>query len=475
MSRSILQRLPASIAFGSGRALTVAIEFGTTIYLMRLLGPEPFGLVAMATGLIVAFGVFGDAGAGSSLVSDRHPSSSRVGSASLIAFAIGTTAMLVALACTPLVVHFYGEKRLTMIWVIVCLTIWISAMSSVPNSLAQRQQRFWLMAWAPFFGTAGASVVALLLTRVLQNYWPIVVFQVMGSALCFAAMWLLVRPKLGWPSKQDIREVFHFGRGLVGFDLLNVLNRYADKVIIGFFLGTQALGFYQLAYKVLMIPLREIGSVINSLAYPRLSSLAPNWKQVGLGLSHVMRDVAMFTTPISLGIALAAPEIITVVFGTAWMGALVPLQVLALLGVVQAPFTQIGLAFTVSRNTDEMARWGMLSTPAIVLSFLAGIPWGIEGVAIAYSATFIALLIPMMRIGASVLGVSPWLLATGGFGGIGIGAVVALPLIGTYFMAKALGYNDFTVLVSTILVGALSEATLYFFAMRSRRITPAAW
>jgi len=470
-----LVAMPASIAVGSGRALTVAIEFATTIYLMRLLGPEPFGLIAMATGLLVAFAVFKDAGAGSSLVSDRHLTDSRVGAASLIAFLFGIGAMLIALACTPLVVDFYGDERLTPIWIIVCLALWIAPMSSLPNSLAQRQHRFWLISWVPLIGAIGASASALLLVQVRQDYWPILAFQVVGGVLSFIALWLFVRPKLARPSRQDVREVFHFGRGLVGFDALNILNRYADNVIIGFFLGSHALGLYLLAYKVLMVPLQEIGGLISTLAYPRLSRLAPQWQEIGLGLSHVMRDVGVFATPLCLGIALAAPELISVVFGSAWMGALIPLQVLALLGIFQAPFARIGLAYTVSRNTGEMARWAMLSTPAIVLSFITGIPWGIEGVAIAYAATSVALLLPLLRIGAAVLGVSPWLLAKGGFKGIAIGCLGSLPLVATYFAAKGAAWDDLTVLVLTVVAGAVSEACMYVYRMRNRDRHSVAW
>jgi len=460
---------------GSGRVLTVAIEFATSIYLMRLLGPEPFGLVAMATSLIVAFDAFKHAGAGSSLVSDKHLTDSKVGAASLIAFGFGTAATVTGLACTPLVVRFYGEERLATIWIIVCLTLWITAMISIPNSLAQRRQRFWLMAWVPLIGAVGASATALLLAQVRQDYWPILTFQVMGSAFVLAPLWLLVRPKLRWPGRKDLREVFHFGKGVIGFDVLNVLNRYADNVIIGFFLGSQALGLYLLAYKVLMVPLQEIGGLVKTLAYPRLSRLAPQWEKVGLGLAQVMREVAMFATPLCLGIALAAPELINVVFGTAWMDALVPLQVLALLGIVQAPFAQVGLAYPVSRKTGEMARWGMLYTPPIVLSFIVGIPWGIAGVAIAYAATFTALLLPMVRLAASALDVSPWLLARGGLAGIGIGCIASLPLVVTYWISKAAAMDDQITLALTIIAGALSEICQYIFIMHHRGRQHAAW
>lgn len=471
----LVHLLPASSALGSGRALRIAIEFATTAYLMRILGPSPFGLVAMATGLMVAFSVFKDAGAGSSLVSDPELSPAKTGAALLVSGAMGVATMLVSLACTPLVVRFYGEPQLALIWVVVSVALLVTALSSVPASLIQRQQRFWLMGWIPLLSTVVAAVTALLLLRWRHDFWPVLIFQVVGSLSGLVLMWAWLRPDIARPSRQHVREVFHFGRGLVGFDALNVLNRYADNVIVGFFLGSHALGLYLLAYKALMMPLREIGGVVGGIAYPRLSRLAADLPQVGQGLAGVMRDVAVFSTPLCLGIAVAAPDLIDVVFGEAWRGALVPLQVLALLGVMQTPFSQTGLAYTVSRQTGQMARWGALSTPAIVCSFVAGIPWGIEGVAIAYACTSLALLLPLLRISASVLTVSPWVLARGGFSGIGIGALLALPLLITYGLAKQAGMSSLTVLVLTIAVGAVSELGAYMVSIRRRRRRPAAW
>jgi len=463
------------MAVGSGRALSLTIEFTITIYLMRALNPELFGLIAMATSILVGFAVLKDAGAGASLVSDAKITDERVGAATLISLEFGLGAALIALAATPIVVRFYGEPRLEIIWIVSCLPLLMAPMSSIPISMLQRGQRFWLMSWLPLVAILIAAITAYTVVQYRNDFWPILAFQAIGGILGPIVLWLVVHPGMRWPSRQDMRHVFRFGRGMIGFDVLNVLNRNADNVIIGYFLGSYVLGLYLLAYKVLMIPLREIGGVVGRLAYPRLSSLAPDWHAVGRGLSEVMRDVAMFATPLCLGIAIAAPELITVVFGGNWMGGLVPLRVLALLGIVQAPFAQIGLAYTVSRQTGEMARWGMLSTPVIVLSFFAGIPWGIGGVAVSYSLTWIALLIPMLRIGARVLCVSPWLLARGGCIGISIGVLATLPVFLVYWFGHIAGFSPRTLLATTIAAGALAELALYIQSIRLRQRKAAAW
>ena len=470
-----LSGLPSSVAVGSGRAAVVVIEFATIIYLMRQLGPEPFGLVAMAMAIIVAFEVFSESGAGASLVSDRQLNKEGIGAAFIIAAGLGMLLMLVALICTPLVVSFYGDPRLEIIWIISCVIMGLSSLLTIPKSLALREQRFWLLSWGAAFAQFVAAIAAIALAQEQQDFWPIVLYHAMATAMRLVFFFIFVRLHMRRPAKEDLVRVFHFGRGLVGANLLSTASRYADKVVIGRVLGEQALGLYMLSYRVLMLPLREVGSLIGILAYPRLSNMAPDWSAVGRGLGAVMRDVALFATPFCIGMAVAAPELIMVVFGEAWMGALVPLQVLALLGIVQAPFEQSGMAYTVSRNTGEMFRWFLLSTPAIVLSFFAGLPWGISGVAIAYALTWIALLVPMLRIAASVLDFSPMFLAREGLIGIALGAVMSLPLLIVYVVAKLLEISPLMVLSFTIAAGALTELALYIYVVPRRRRISAAW
>ena len=470
-----LSGLPSSVAVGSGRAVVVAIEFATIIYLMRQLGPEPFGLVAMAMAIIVAFEVFSESGAGASLVSDRQLNEKGIGAAFVIAAGLGMLLMLVALACTPLVVSFYGDPRLEIIWIISCVIMGSSALLAIPKSLALREQRFWLLSWGAAFAQLVAAIAAITLAQERQDFWPIVLYHAMAGAMRLIFFFIFVRFHMRFPAKEDLIHVFRFGRGLVGANLLGTASRYADKVVIGRVLGEQALGLYMLSYRVLMLPLREVGSLIGVLAYPRLSNMAPDWSAVGKGLGAVMRDVALFATPFCIGMAVAAPELIMVVFGEAWMGALVPLQVLALLGIVQATFEQSGMAYTVSRNTGEMFRWSLLSTPAIVLSFFAGLPWGISGVAIAYALTWVALLIPMLRIAASVLDFSPMFLAKEGLTGVVLGALLSLPLLIVYVGAKSLAMSPLIVLSSTIVVGVLTELTLYLYVVSRRRRISSAW
>ena len=469
MVKKLSNHLPSSVGLGSGRLFTIGIEFGTMIYLMRQLGPEPFGLVAMVMSLIVMLRILQDGGSGAFLISDRVSDSSRVGATFIVALIYSGVATLIALVCTPLVTWFYGDVRVGEIWIVVSLLIVVTSISTVPVSIAQKEQRFLLVAWMPALPVLVAAIVAITLSFSRNDYWPIIIYHVVVALLTLLVSWLVIRPRISWPKRLDLRDVFHFSKGFLTFQFLNVLNRNADDILIGRFLGSQALGLYGFAYRMLTLPLRRIGGTISTLAHPRLASLAPNWDAVGHGLAEVMRETALFVTPVCIGIALAAPELIQIVVGEAWLGALIPLQVFALLGIYQTPSSMLGLAYLVSQDTSRMAKWAFISTPIIILSFFIGLPWGIEGVAFAYAIASFALLWPMVKMAASVLHVEPRILLNGGLSGIAKGVLISIPLSVTYGITSFLALQPLVILSSTIAVGAMTELVLYFRVIRLRR------
>ncbi len=448
------------------RVVGLTVEVGATAILMRKLGPAPFGLVAMATSLVVAFGVLADAGVGTSLVSDRRFDEHRVAAATVLSAAVGVLMGLVALAATPLVVGFYGDPRIAVVWQLSCVLLAVTTLASVPTAIAQRHEQFWVMGWTPVVASTLAAASALMLAQVRTDFWPILLRQAVTAIVAVIAMWCLVRPRMRRPRRADFAEVYRFSRGLVGFNFLNILNRHADNVIVGRALGEQALGFYMLAYNFLMLPLTQIGGIIRGVAYPRLSRMAPRWQEVGEGLAALMRYVAMFATPLFLGMALAAPEIVLVIFGQVWTPSILPLRVLALLAIYQAPFALSGLAYIVTRKTDVMARWGAIATPVILMSFFVGLPWGITGVAIAYALASLALAWPLTRVVASVLEVPPALFARAALWGGATGLVGAIPVLLVYACAKALGFSAAAVLGVSVMAGLLGEVLLLVGVMR---------
>ncbi|MGE0706804.1 MAG: oligosaccharide flippase family protein [Planctomycetota bacterium] len=458
--------LGSAAVLSAARFAAVAINFGVSAYLMRRLGPGPFGLVGMANGLMTIVSAVGDAGLRDALVAEREACPRRTGAALVASVALAATLLLLTLASAPLVVAFYQREEVLWPWLAAGLTVTLHLLAVVPVGLAWRAERFRLMAGVGLLGAVVAAAAALPLSHARGDVWPILAWQGASPLVLSLALWLAIRPRVAWPDRAALSGLWSFSRGVLGSQALTVLERNADDVVIGRFLGERALGHYTLCYRVLTMPLTLISDVFTTVAYPRLAREVDR-ARTARALGGLLYAVALLSTPLALGVALAAPELLEVVFGLAWAEALVPLRLLALLGIVAGPARLLGLAYRAARDTDALARWGLLSAPFVVGSFFLGLPWGVAGVAGAYALVSLLLFPWNARHAARSLGqpTAPLLRETAR--GVALGALASLGMLAACLGARALGAPAWGVLLATVGAGALTELLVL------RRVEPA--
>lgn len=453
---------------GAGRFLALAVDFTVSAYLMRVLGPNPFGLVAMADGLLVVVGSVGDAGIGASLVSDRDRSPSRVMAAYTMTFAVGGVVAGLMLLATPLVTALYGTEAVRTPWMVLATLFSIALIQSVSHALLQVERRFAMLGMLQLATAVIAGAAAVLVAQTHHDVWPILVRRVMASAAGLALLTLAAHPRLHWPRLSDITAITQFGAGVTGFNLLNALNRNADNILIGRFLGEGALGLYAFAYRVLLFPLGQLGGLVGTVAYPHLSRHLPDLRRAADELAGVMAGLGRAVTPAAVGVALVAPELISVVFGRQWMDAVGPFRVLALLAIYQTPYAQIGLAYTVSRRTGLMARWAVIATPVLLASFVLGLHWGILGVAVCYALASTALAPAMVGLAAKALGCPMRTLVLPALRAIGGSLLASIPLVLATVVLRALGSSPTVLLAEITLFGIATEVWVVSRALKPR-------
>jgi len=212
-----------------------------------------------------------------------------------------------------------------------------------------------------------------------------------SGATAIAAWGLISVPvqEVGRPTSVDrdaLRDLFRFGRSLVGINVLNYLARNVDNALIGKFLGAQALGYYALAYRLLLFPLQNISWALGRALFPALVRMSDS-EQVRLGYRRVVEGIATVAFPMMIGMAIVAPELIHLLYGPQWERVVFPARVLCGVGALQAIGTTIGPLCLSQGRPDVLLRWNLLFTPAVVGGIALGLRWGIEGVALAYAST----------------------------------------------------------------------------------------
>ena len=139
----------------------------------------------------------------------------------------------------------------------------------------------------------------------------------------------------GFPIKR-FRELFLFGANILGGNFVDFLSVHSDDFLIGYFLGSVALGYYTLAYNLLIVTTDLLISVPNAVAFHS----CPVFNQILPGANRAFCQVILLQSivafPIFLGIAALSSEVMIQLYGTPWLASIPVLQLLMLIGIVRS-------------------------------------------------------------------------------------------------------------------------------------------
>lgn len=397
---SIKGQAVAGIKWASaGQVGQQILQFGTSIVLARLLSPSDFGLVAMAMVVVGFLSLFKDLGTASAIIQHKNPSETLLSSIFWTNMMVGSVGMAALLGTAPLIAVFYKEARVTAILQVLSVIFVASAISIVPKSLLERNLAFRTVTKIETGAMAVGCAIGIASALLGAGVWSIVFRAIAEAVLSAALLWAFaryrVRMSFDW---QELKTVGSYSLNLTGFNVVNYFARNADYILIGRFLGPQNLGYYTLAYRIMLYPLQNISYVIGRVMFPVFSQIQQENERFQRGYLRVTSAIAFVSLPMMLGLmGLSEPFVLTV-FEEKWRPVILLITILAPVGMLQSILTTVGTIYQAKGRTDRMLQWGVAAGLLTVLAFVVGLPWGIVGVAVAYATANLILAYPGFAI-----------------------------------------------------------------------------
>jgi PST family polysaccharide transporter len=218
-----------------------------------------------------------------------------------------------------------------------------------------------------------------------HGVWALVAQQLVTVTLNTALLMRVSPGRLkGRPDIPSIKRVLTYGKSITGFSLVNFCIRNGDNFLIGRYAGTEALGAYSLAYKLMMVPLQTVASIACRISFPELSRLQERGEPLKERYLVLTRQIAILAFPIMAALAIYSDFLIATFFGTKWDNTPGLLAILAGAGLVQTAIFPVGQLYLIRGRPGLMFKVTAVMGVITVLAFVAGIPWGALGVAVAY-------------------------------------------------------------------------------------------
>lgn len=384
------------------QALRFCLLLGSQVLLARLLNPEDFGIVAMVAPILGFVTVMADLGIVQSIVQRPVLTLAQLNSVfwlnNFLSFAMSLLLMLSA----PLLAAFYGEPRLIPVTIALAGLVAITGLSMQQMALLNRTMRFKAIAVAETVSQAIGLVVSGVSAWKGFGYWSLVMGQAATSVTTGAIVWGASSWRPNRPALQpEAFAMLRFGGNITVSNVAMYLNTVVDNVVIGYWLGTVALGFYDRAWKLVVMPLTQLMAPINRVAIPALTRVVEDPERYRRAFSQMLPLLLIVSLP-GLAIAIvAAQPLIEFLFGRKWLDV-APVFSWLCAGSLLTPVNTATFWIFISqgRARDQMI-YGTAAAAINMVSYIIGVQWGLIGV--ARTSTIVAFLLttPLLLFAAT--------------------------------------------------------------------------
>ena len=329
---SKLKKLASGIGWGTFSTITVTgFQLVFMAVMARLLEPADFGLVAIANVCLRFFSYFAQMGTGPALIQKTNLEEGDIAAALSVSIGISFIFFLLAQALAPLFEYFYQMPQLGNVIRALSINFIIGGFSTVSIGLLQRNTAFRAIAIIEVISyVIGYGVVGLTAAYHDFEVWALVAAFMTQMTTAALLSYAVARYPLRFIHNKIQRQHFlsYGGRySIIGFT--EFLTSNLDALIIGKLLGAAPAGFYNRALLLANLPVQNPANILTKALFPIMSSVGnQHGKQVfSLQLSILL--VGSYAFAVSVGIFIAAPDIVKVLLGNKWLDSIPILQVLS--------------------------------------------------------------------------------------------------------------------------------------------------
>jgi PST family polysaccharide transporter len=380
----------------------ITIQLSTIVastVVARRVPPSAYGIVGMATLAIGLISLFRDLGTAAAVIQKRDLNQQLLSSLFWVNVGIGFVGTALCFLSAKAAAHVFHEPEIVPVIRVLSASFLIGSFSNIHAALLNRSMAFRKISSIDISSSVMGLGVVVTLACLHAGVWSLVAGTLVSAAissilLCARSEW---QPRLLF-SWLEVRSVMNFGLNLSAFNLFNYFARNSDNAIIGRYLGSAALGFYQLAYNIMMFPVQGIAQVMSQVLFPAFSEIQQDNERFRRIYLRVCSSIALITFPLMTGAAILAEPLIKTVYGPRWVNVIPVLTILAPVGLVQSIVATVGQIYTAKGRTDLMFRVGGTASVLFVIGFFVGLPWGILGIASSYAIFTALLALPLLYI-----------------------------------------------------------------------------
>jgi O-antigen/teichoic acid export membrane protein len=374
------------------RAFIRLFSVARAAILARLLAPNDFGMFGIAMLAISTLEKFSQTGFETALVQKTENMNQYLDTAWTVLILRGLLSAFLLFGIAPYVADFFNEPMAKSLLRVLGLSLVFKGFSNIGTIYFRKELDFHKQFVFQLLSTLVDLGVAIAAAFMLRSAWALVYGLLAGSFVGMVSSYLVhpYRPRLAF-DRQKAKDLFKFGRWILGSTVLIFLATQGDDIFLGKMLGVTALGLYQMAFTIASIPSTEITRVISQVSFPVYAKLQTNLLELRRAYLMTLQVTALLAFPLAVSILALASDITQVFLGNQWLHIIPTLQVLSVFGLIRSFGATTGPIFNGTGHPEIPAKLVILEVVILAALIYPLVSlWGIAGAA---WATLIAILV----------------------------------------------------------------------------------
>jgi PST family polysaccharide transporter len=325
--------LKSNIARGAlwlifGRAIVNILGFVGTLILARMLIPADFGLVALATSLLVIFSAATEMSLSSALINHRQPTEEHFHTAWTLNAGRGLVVGLAfSLASYPVAVTF-GEPRIIAVMVVLGLGLALTGLANPKMVIFSKALSFRQEFTISVVEKLAYFLVSVAVALMLKSYWALVAgtLAMQFGRVITSYVIISYRPRF---ALTHVRDLLSFSIWLTLANTVDTLNGRIDQLILANFLGKTVLGYYTVGDTLCSIPTREATAPLANTLFPAFSQIRDNGPRLREAYTKAQTLISAVAFPVAFGLPLVAEPFVRLGMGEKWLGSVIVIQMVS--------------------------------------------------------------------------------------------------------------------------------------------------
>jgi len=309
-----------------------ALGFVSMLILARLLTPDDFGLVAMATIVAGLANVLFEFGVATVLIQDPNPGRQDYDTAWTVRLLQAGLAAFTIVVAAPYAVNYFDEPRIQGVLYLIALATALGGLENIGVVQFQKMLEFKKDFEFEISRKLIQFVVTLSMALLLQSYWALVLGILVGKVSGVVISYLIHPYRPRW-TLDAFGKIWSFSRWILALRIGAYVRNEVDKIVIGGRSDASVIGRYFLASEIANMVTTEILAPVNRAVFPALSKLNQNPETMFKALHHALAAQATVTFPLAVGLAIVAGNLIPFLLGNQWLSMVPILQILAWIGI----------------------------------------------------------------------------------------------------------------------------------------------